>query len=163
MSDIKEIGDVETIKVANTTDTISGKKSSKKEDIIDDDPDTCLLIYDMKCVTHSYQNPNTKNITTGYLFREIMDKPGTRYTTSKEAYMRHCEIFNGTNYAIAEDPHDVDGIICMHLFEYTNEAGLDVIVTIIGFDNKKIESYYIQHSTVPNIDFIKKTCIYHIS
>jgi SNF2 family DNA or RNA helicase len=127
------------------------------------DEDECYLIYDMKCNSHSYHNPHTKDITPSYLFRDVMHKEGTSYASGRDAYLRHCDIFRDTNHLIPEDPNDEHGIITLHIFEYSNESNLDVIATIVSFDIAKITAYYKKHKTVPNMEFIKKTCIYHIS
>lgn len=127
------------------------------------DEDECYLIYDMKCNSHSYHNPHTKDITPAFLFRDVIYKKDTKYSSGDSAYNRHCEIFGDTNHYIAENPNDPNGIITLHVFEYKNDSNLDVIVTLVSFDILKITSYYKKHETVPNMEFIKKTCIYHIS
>lgn len=136
---------------------------TNEEPVLVQEPEDTYLIYDMFCGTHSYRNPLTKDITPEVLFRDIIDKEGTSYLTGHKAYARHCALFEGTNHTIESDPNDDHDVMTLHLFEYKNDDGLDVIVTLVSFNIENVTTYYQKHGEAPNMDFIKRTCTFHVA
>ena len=111
------------------------------------------LIYDkMASGIHAFNNNATVDITIESIFKENLEPlEGIAAITRYNSIM-------GVGYQI---PDDIElGIYNIYMFEYTVN-NINVIITLVSVNNKKIEEYYNKHNTVPQQKFIIDTCRFH--
>lgn len=120
----------------------------------------CELFCDKYAGDHHYSNPITKNITINDL------KDGSYYLLRDNDAL---EFFNNNFYLENfKIPSDLFSSGFYKLFIYkknidsNNSKIKQEVYTTISINTKKIESYLKKKREIPNLDFLKRLCMFHL-
>lgn len=113
------------------------------------------LIYDKSTAgLHSYSNPLTVDITIEQLFNDKIEP----YEGEEAVNFYNTKMASDPDYMI---PKDLKlGIYNVYCFNF-KKNNVDILITLISVDNKQLEEYYTEHSSVPQERFIVETCRFH--
>ena len=113
------------------------------------------LVFDKYAGNHNINNSLTVNITVNDIFSD----PKYTHFNGTAAIEESTKIFKSSNYAL---PNDLDLTFYDANVFTTKLNEIDCTITMVGVNNEMLHDCVSNKKTIPNNDFIKQLCRFHI-